>query len=370
LWFGSITKLTTSPIKSPIKKLSNRLSIALTAALSLQALVASPPLCAQAQSSSFTTWAVTIVLPPKVEAGRRATLAVLGVDGRLAGGVTVQLATGQLITTDTTGRASFTVPESGPGYIIAKGSGASVASLVDIARPVDVGQPATVAPFVSIREPFSICAAGLGAQPEANRVLIDSEPVLVMAASPECLVLLAPRKAVPGPVSISIEGLGVQYTASTTLVSLECQYPPAPWEPGKKGLLAVRARGSDMKLQIVVDNKTPGVLEIQRGDMQEVTTSGGADNSATLKVQAIRSGDFSLDARLLPAPDTATAIRYLHAAEPLASEDAQDDIRGLANKLEHHPRDFDSVRRRLDEIIANTIQGDLRTLLSAAASTL
>src|ERR1700735_2202558 len=362
---------------SPTNKLLNRLSIALsislalTAALSLLALVVFlPPLRAQAQSSPITTWAVTIVLPPKVEAGRRATLAVLGVDGRLAGGVTVQLATGQLITTDTTGRPSFTVPESGPGYIIAKGSGASVASLVDVARPVDQGQPATVAPFVSIREPFSICAAGLGAQPEANRVLIDGAPVLVMAASPECVVVLAPPKAKPGPASISIEGLGVQYTSSTTLVSLECLYPPAPWEPGKKGILAVRARGSDMKLQIVVDNKTPGVLEIQHGDMQEVTTSGGADNSAALKVQAIRSGDFSLDARVLPAPDTTSAIRYLRAAEPLAPEDAQDDIRGLADKLKHHPRDFGSVRRKLAAMVANTIQGDLRTLLSAAESTL
>jgi hypothetical protein len=363
-------------MKRPINKLLSRLQIALSitialaAAFSLQALVASPPLRAQAQSSPVTTWAVTIVLPPKVEAGRRATLAVLGVDGRLAGGVTVQLATGQLITTDTTGRASFTVPESGPGYIIAKGSGASVASLVDVARPVDQSQPATVAPFVSLREPFSICAAGLGAEPDANRVLINGEPVLVMAASPECAVVLAPPKALPGPATISIEGLGVQYTASTTLVSLECQYPPAPWGPGKKGILAVRARGSDMKLQIALENKTPGVLEIQRGDMQEITTSGGADNSATLKVQAIRSGDFSLDARLLPAPDTASAIRFLHAAEHLAPEDAQDDIRSLANKLEHHPGDFDSARRKLAEMIANTIQGDLRTLLSAAESTL
>src|ERR1700734_515081 len=104
-------------MKRPINKLLSRLQIALSITLalaapfSLQALVASPALRAQAQSSPVTTWAVTIVLPPKVEAGRRATLAVLGVDGRLAGGVTVQLATGQLITTDTTGRASFTVPE-------------------------------------------------------------------------------------------------------------------------------------------------------------------------------------------------------------------------------------------------------------------
>ena len=40
---------------------------------------------------SLTTWTVTIVLPPRVMAGHPATLAVFGVDGRLAAGVTVTL---------------------------------------------------------------------------------------------------------------------------------------------------------------------------------------------------------------------------------------------------------------------------------------
>jgi hypothetical protein len=44
---------------------------------------------ARAQSSASTTWAVSIILPPKLVAGKAATLAVLGVDGRLAEGITV-----------------------------------------------------------------------------------------------------------------------------------------------------------------------------------------------------------------------------------------------------------------------------------------
>src|SRR5579863_1134030 len=68
---------------------------------------------AQIQSTPLTTWSVTIVLPPKLMAGHPATLAVLGVDGKLASGVKVDLGNEQSVTTDRTGRATFTVPASG-----------------------------------------------------------------------------------------------------------------------------------------------------------------------------------------------------------------------------------------------------------------
>src|SRR5271169_5789671 len=88
---------------------------------------------AQAPSTPLTTWAVTIVLPPKVVAGQPFTFAVLGVDGRLASGVVVDLGDGQHVTTDRTGHAVFTAPSSsGIGLnnlILARGSGASAAAL-------------------------------------------------------------------------------------------------------------------------------------------------------------------------------------------------------------------------------------------------
>ena len=69
---------------------------------------------AHPQSSPSTTWAVTIVLPPKLLADRPATLAVLGVDGRLAEGVIVDLGSHSgievRVKTDKTGRAVFLAP--------------------------------------------------------------------------------------------------------------------------------------------------------------------------------------------------------------------------------------------------------------------
>src|SRR5580700_5663859 len=85
---------------------------------------------ALAQANPATTWTVTIVLPPRVMAGHPATLAVFGVDGKLAAGVTVTLGDGRTLMTDRTGRATFSAPATGD-YLLAKGSGASVAALID-----------------------------------------------------------------------------------------------------------------------------------------------------------------------------------------------------------------------------------------------
>ena len=64
------------------------------------------------------------MLPPKLIAGKPATLAVLGVDGRLAEGISVDVGKGQKLKTDKTGRAFFTAPADA-SVLIASGSGNS-----------------------------------------------------------------------------------------------------------------------------------------------------------------------------------------------------------------------------------------------------
>lgn len=320
---------------------------------------------AQEQSNPYTTWTVSIVLPPRLMAGHPATLAVLGVDGKLAPGVSVTLGDGQTLTTDRTGRAVFTVPATGD-YLLAKGSGASVAALIDPAAGASEPKETTLPSIVSIRDRFWICSAGLRGDADANRVTINNEPALVLAASPECLVALPSPRVTPGPATISVESPGTQATLKTTLVALDFDVPQPGLVPEKKSLLAVRVRGSDQKLGIVVENQTPGVLRFVHGDAQELLTEGGAQNSATVEVQAIRSGDYSFRAHPLGAPDAAIAQRYLQAATALAPKELQRDIKGMATRLERRPRDAPMVRAKLGEILTQTSAGDFRTLLDAA----
>lgn len=351
------------------KRTSDALWGAWTAIGLLCGIPFAPALRAQTQSNPLTTWTVTVVLPPRVMAGHPATLAVLGVDGKLAPGVVVNLSDGQSITTDRTGRAAFKAPAAGD-YLLAKASGTSAAALIDPAVGASEPQGITLPGIVSVRDRFWICGGGLRGDADEDSVKINGQPALVLAASPECLAVLPGPNAKPGPASISVEAPGVQWSATTTLVSLEFEAPYAALLPDQKGQLLVRAIGSAQKLRIVVQNQTPGVLRFLRGDVQELLTKGGPQNVAELRVQAVRSGDYSFHARPLSSPDTRTAERYLRAARAIAPADLQDDVKKLAGRLAHHPRDFQMVRAELAHILRDTMAGDFRMLVDAARAAL
>lgn len=314
-------------------------------------------------------WSVTIVLPPKVVAGQWATLAVFGADGRLASGVTIDMGNDQRVKTDASGRAAFTAPAQA-GVLLARASGASAAALVDPEVAVADPPKISVAPVLSLRDRFSVCGGGFRGDADSNRVRVNDENALILAASPECLVALTGPKATPGPATISAVTAGGKSTVDATIVSLLFDSPQPPPMAEKKSRLSVQVMGSDRPLSIVVENQTPGVLRFVHGDRQELRTSGGVRNLAEVEVQGIRTGDYSFHARLVSAPDPATAQRFLQAAVPLASRDLQHRVKGLANRLARHPRESERTRRELDEILSITIAGDFRTLLESARAAL
>src|ERR1700758_5508314 len=57
-----------------------------------------------------------LLLPRRIVSGEHATLAVLGVNGRLTPGATITFSNGDRVKTDTTGRALFVAPLN-PGVI-------------------------------------------------------------------------------------------------------------------------------------------------------------------------------------------------------------------------------------------------------------
>jgi hypothetical protein len=321
----------------------------------------------RAQSTSATTWTVSIVLPPRLVAGQPATLAVLGVDGRLADGITVDVGKGQRVKTDKSGRAFFTAPADAT-VLIATAAGNSAAGLID--APAAGAQGSSVAPVVSKVDRFSVCGGGFRGDVDANRVSINGERAFVLASSPECIVVLASPRALPGPAKLSIETPGGQWTATTTLASLHFDPPLPSLVPEKRSKLALHVQGTDQALRVWVENQTPGVLRFLRGDRQEVLTSGGPQNSAEIEVQAIATGDFSFHGRILAAPDAGIARRYFTAAESIAPKDLQHEVKNLADRLTHHPDDTQKVWRETEEILSTTMAGDFRTLMDSAAASL
>ena len=340
----------------------------LVAAVLASALALTQTFGAKGQNA-LPTSGVTIVLPPRVMAGHPGTLAVLGADGKLVSGVNVDVGNGQIVTTDRTGRALFDVPTTGD-YVLARSSNASAVALVDPAVAASEPSAAVLPPVVSIHDRFWICAASLRGDADSNEVRIDSRLALVMAASPICLVALSPLDAKPGPAALSIAAPGVQLSAATVLVSLEFEPPKPALKPNEKGQLELTVQGSDWKLRVAVQNETPDVLKFVRGDLQEITTSGRSPNVAAIQVQAITSGNFSFEARLVQNPDPSSGERYLRAAAALAPNELRREISKLASRLARHPRDAEKVRIELNRLTPVAGADDFRTLLDAARAAL
>jgi len=352
-------------------KVSNRVSaffhkIGFSTCLIIGILSTSWP--ASAQRASSATWYVTIVLPPKVVAGHPATLAILGADGRLAPNVSVVIGDGQSLKTDATGRASFTAPVA-PGVLFAEASGTSAVTLIDESPASGVQTESgelAVAAVISLKDRFTICGGGFRGEADANRVTMNGDRALVVASSPECLVVLPSPRATPGAAKLTVNSSGSDRSATTTLVSLQFEAPQIAPVPGQRSELTVHVEGSDAPLNVTIQNETPGVLEFLKGDTQEVKTTGGSRNVAQVQVGAIRSGDYSFSARLIPSPDLAAAVRYLRAAGPLAPKALQHRVNDAASKLATHPRDRERVRLDIAKMISTTIEGHFRVLLEAA----
>jgi hypothetical protein len=332
-------------------------------------LSATAPRPAFAQSSPSTTWKVTIVIPPKLVAGQDATVAILGVDGRLAEGITVDFGEDQRRKTDSSGRATFTVP-AGVRFVVANALGSSVAALVDDTVPASTTQGMKVPPVIAQRDQFVIWGTEFHGDARENHISFGGDPAFVLASSPECLVVAAGTRAIPGPVKILIQSPPAQWNASSTVVGLNFDPPLPPLEPDKRSKLVLHVQGSQLPLRVLVANQTPRILHFLRGDEAQVTTSGGEQNTASIDVQALATGDFSFDARLLPDPDTEMARRFLDAAELLAPHDEKNEIKKLADRLKHHPEDALKVWVELRNIETLTIAGDFRTLLESATSAL
>jgi hypothetical protein len=254
-----------------------------------------------------------IILPPKVVAGAQATLAVLDSQGRLLPNVAVELSGGRNAVTDATGRAIFKAPDQ-PGTLVAKAPGQAVSATAAVVASEDSaprgapdGAPGTVqvASYphaITIHDRFTLEGAGFRGAADSNHVYLNGDPCLVVASSPVSLVAL-PGPSVPiGDVSLHVTVGGVdagQFPVSAVL--LEFSGPTEAVNAGSSGKLIVHARGTTEPLLLEVRNGSPGVIQLSKGNVQRLKTSGGNENDAPVDVKFVTGGNYSVSARLLSA---------------------------------------------------------------------
>ena len=316
----------------------------------------------------------TLVLPAKLVAGQRATLAVLDAAGRLASGIVVEFTGGERVTCDETGRAAFTAPAQ-EGVLLAKVLGRNASASATVLQPApsqpDGVQVLDYPRVISVTDRFVVDGFGFSGAADGNRVLLGEQPAVVLAASPIALTVLPAPGATEGPAQLLVEvGGRSPGPVQVSLVSLHLTASKKELEAGEKGRLFVRVRGTDQRLVVEVRNLSPDVIAFPKGNVQRLPTRGGAENIAEVEIVGVRPGSFSVLARLVPVavglPDAEAARQHLLAARRIAPPPWQDRLDRFLRHIERDPQDISKLRDDLERMLAEKPEGEFGRLIEAA----
>lgn len=321
----------------------------------------------------------TLVLPAKVHAGQMATLAVLDASGALLPGAAVEFADGETLATDASGRLKFTVPALPEGATrgvltvrvpASNLRGSAIVGLPPEEPPKEIklGEVPVVA---ALNDRFTITGTGFPGDAEAARVTLGAEPALVLAASPVALVLMASPRTPPGPAALAVAAGELKSAPQpVTIVALEISADRPRFAPKEKGLLTVRARGSEQPLEIELRNHAPQILRMEKADVMRVRTGGGADNFAAVEVEGRAAGEFLVSARLIPLaaglPDTEAALQHLRLARRGAPDNWTSRLDAVIRRIEDNPQDVPRIRIELEKLLAASPPAETGRLIEAA----
>jgi hypothetical protein len=324
----------------------------------------------------------TIVLPQQSVAGLPATLAVLDSAGRVLPNVVVEISSGQKVTTDSTGRALFAVPDE-PGVLTAQIPGhevrasAPVVKMSDAAPPTSLGDPSAavrvlaVPHFISLHDRFAVRGAGFRVEAESNHVYLSGQPCLVLASSPISLVGLPGLRVPLGTIRLDVSVAGHEAQAkSVTVVLLELAGPAEAPQAGAQSKLSVRVHGTGERLAIEVLNFSPEIIRFPRGKVERLTSSGGESNTAEIETKFLASGDYVVTARLIPTdfglPDLEAARQKLVAARALATGAWAERADRVIRRIDRDPQDVANIRSEIEQMLHDKPSGEFALLLESA----
>ncbi len=343
------------------------------AALSLLTFAAT----ARAQdASSQNLGQQTIVLPLALVAAQPATLAVLKANGHVAPGVKVVLSSGEVVTTDESGRAHFLVPPE-TGLMFARVPGTEAREAADV-LPQGSGsgrlQVAQIPKVVALENHFAVSGGSFQGDADRNRVEIAEKAILILASSPVQLIVMPPANALPGPASlVMIEGTTEIATKITLVDVASSGSSDAEVRRGKKATILLRVRGIAEPVELAIRDLSPQVAQFPHGNEVRVRTKGGSDNSAVVPLKGISAGSFSFAVNLENTSTTANAPvarDFLEAARKIAPPDVANRLGAILKELRGDNVDVAKVRNGLQEISNKDGSGDFQALIRAACRAL
>jgi hypothetical protein len=136
------------------------------------------------------------------------------------------------------------------------------------------------------------CVSGCFPDYTSEFRLNSSLKVSPWAFSPTAVMLGIPADTAPG--SYTIGGPGISGTVTVGVLSLEGSIDTNSLWRGQSTTMRLKILGTDQALPIVVLNRTPGIINVEGGVYQTITTPGGADNAVTRSVRGIHKGNFNI----------------------------------------------------------------------------
>lgn len=343
--------------------------VALLTAVTLIGITGIAPV-SRGQSSASSSQ--KIILPMELIAGQPATLAVLDSNGRVAAGVRLVLSSGEVVTTDESGRAHFLAPPDA-GVMFARIVGSEIRGAVD-ALPWNADAPAglqitAVSKLASLQNRIVIRGSGFQGDADRNRVSLNGRRVLVLASSPKELILAPLANFSAGTAALTVGQRAAQTSSEVTLVQIvSSNSGHQQIQRGKKVKVLLSVRGTSEPVQLEVLNLTPQIVQFPHGDEMRVRTSGGSDNSATVEMKGKSAGAFSYSASLENSQSDANmpvARDFLEAALKIAPADAASRIEHILKNLRDGNADGAAARKELRKISESAGSRDFQALLRA-----
>jgi hypothetical protein len=307
-------------------------------------------------------------------AGKPATLAVLDTQGRPAANVAVNLGGEAMVTTDSTGRAALTAPDA-QGVVratLAGGTAATSATVIAAPSQGPAGVSIETAPrILLLRDRFTIRGQGFHGIGDENQVTLAGRPAAVLAASPVALVVLPNPETTLGETQLVVTAGGQSASTSpVSVISMEVAADKAGGRPGTTGEVHVSVRGTDRPVAFEVRAEPAGRIELAPGNPSRGQTSGGAENSASIRFTFRQPGEFYLAVRSVPEPlglpDTDAARRELEEARRLAPEDWTKRVDHVLKLVAEHPQDVAQARDAIEKMLAKKPEGEFGRHLEAA----
>lgn len=322
-----------------------------------------------------------IVLPAELEVEKPATLSVIDSDGMLVEGVIVTLPGGRKVTTDATGRARFVVT-SEPGGFIAEIPATVLQPRVrgySLVRPhPDKNSSGLIVleyPHILVHgQPATVMGRGFRGDAEFDGATVGGKTAVILAASPMGIVFQTAEDANLGPASLVLSVAGVKREpVGVTIVSLDVTRPEGKIIVGGKSEMFVRVAGTEQKIMLSIENRSPDVVELTNGNFHWTLSTGGVVNEATIGMRPRGAGDFSVSVRVAPgnagAPDLKLARRELLAAQGLA-ENAwiaqMDRIIQRMDQTEKNPRNATKLQQEIAKLLTQNPPPDVMRHLQFA----